>query len=224
MKLDINCITCNINQAIKMAETFNFSQSKKEALMKEVLQYLSSIDYSKSNPEVIGGTWGIITDHIGISDPYKEIKEFYNKEMMNLGDDLRRTIKESSYPFNVALKIAISGNLIDFAARHSFDVEMMKEKIVKVENINLAIDDSEKLYNKLKDAKQLLYLGDNCGEISLDKLFIEQIKKEFPALDIYFGVRGETVIRLKSTFSQVAIRRFQCRNEVSVRKRQIFSF
>ncbi len=38
------------------------------------------------------------------------------------------------------------------------------------------------------------YLGDNCGEICLDKLLIKRIKKVNPKLDIYFGVRGSAVV------------------------------
>lgn len=40
----------------------------------------------------------------------------------------------------------------------------------------------------------LVYLTDNCGEIVLDKLLIEFLKKQYPALRITAIVRGEAVI------------------------------
>ena len=56
------------------------------------------------------------------------------------------------------------------------------------------IDHTKQLQTDLKKAKTLLYLGDNCGEICLDKLLIENIKHQNPDLSIYFGVRGAPVV------------------------------
>lgn len=36
---------------------------------------------------------------------------------------------------------------------------------MNINEINLAIDHSKSLYDKLKTAKSLIYLGDNCDEI-----------------------------------------------------------
>lgn len=50
------------------------------------------------------------------------------------------------------------------------------------------------MYEKLKKADTLLYLGDNCGEIVFDKVFIEYLKDIFPNLKIFYGVRGRPII------------------------------
>jgi uncharacterized protein with ATP-grasp and redox domains len=194
MKLDLNCITCNINQAIKVIELFELDRNKKEEMMKEVLRYLSEADYSKCNPEVIGGTWEIILKYIESDNPYEDIKKYYNMEVLKIVEIIEVLIENSDDKFNTALKVAITGNLIDFAAKHEFDLEMLKKKIMNINEINLAIDDSKSLYNSLKTAKSLMYLGDNCGEICLDKLFIKYIKKEFPDIKVYFAVRGKTIV------------------------------
>jgi len=44
-----------------------------------------------------------------------------------------------------------------------------------VKEHELAIDDSRFLRDDLEHAQTLLYVGDNCGEIVLDKLFLETI-------------------------------------------------
>ena len=49
---------------------------------------------------------------------------------------------------------------------------------------------NQQLKNDLKTANQVLYIGDNCGEIVLDKLFIQTINHP----NIYFAVRGGPVI------------------------------
>jgi uncharacterized protein with ATP-grasp and redox domains len=194
MKLDLNCITCNVDQAIKIMDLFNVERSKREEMMREVLKYLSNADYSKCNPEVIGGTWDIILKYIESDNPYSDLKKYYNIEVLKMTDEIENLIENSDNKFNTVLKIAISGNLIDFAAKHKFDLEMLKKKIMNIYELKLTIDDSKILYDSLKTAKTVMYLGDNCGEICLDKLFIKYIKKEFPNIKVYFGVRGKRIV------------------------------
>ncbi|WP_432404779.1 damage-control phosphatase ARMT1 family protein [Wukongibacter sp. M2B1] len=194
MRLDLNCIVCNINQVIKVMDLVEVEKSKKEEIMREVLKYLSNADYSKCNPEVIGKTWDIILKYIENDNPYSDLKKYYNIEILKMAEEIENLIESSDNKFNTALKIAISGNLIDFAAKHEFDLEMLKKKIMNIHELNLTIDDSKILYDRLKTAKTVMYLGDNCGEICLDKLFIKYIKDEFPDIKIYFGVRGKIIV------------------------------
>jgi uncharacterized protein with ATP-grasp and redox domains len=125
MKLDLNCIICNVDQAIKIMDLFNVERSKREEMMREVLKYLSNADYSKCNPEVIGGTWDIILKYIESDNPYSDLKKYYNIEVLKMTDEIENLIENSDNKFNTVLKIAISGNLIDFAAKHKFDLEML---------------------------------------------------------------------------------------------------
>ena len=50
------------------------------------------------------------------------------------------------------------------------------------------------LEEELKQAKTLLYITDNCGEIVLDKIFIEELKKRYGNLEITVMVRGGLAI------------------------------
>ena len=68
------------------------------------------------------------------------------------------------------------------------------EEVYHRMNGTLAVDNSGQLFEDLKDAKSVLYIGDNCGEIVLDKLFIEEIRKQYPDLSVTYGVRGEPIV------------------------------
>jgi len=46
----------------------------------------------------------------------------------------------------------------------------------------------------LAKGQTLLYLGDNAGEIVLDRFLIREIKRRYPQLKIYFATRGKPVI------------------------------
>jgi uncharacterized protein with ATP-grasp and redox domains len=183
-----------MKQVLTVADLVKLDADSKELIMRDVLGYLHSTNYKRSNPEVIKGTWDIITRHMNNTDPYREIKSYYNSEILGIADKIRSLISNSDDKFNTALKIAITANLIDFAASHTFDEKILVQKINAVSEQTLPIDNSKSLYEKLKTAKTLLYLGDNCGEIVIDKIFIEYIKSAFPSIKVYFGVRGQPIV------------------------------
>ena len=58
--------------------------------------------------------------------------------------------------------------------------------------------DERKVFRHLmaecSDAQRFLLITDNCGEIVLDKLFLEQLKKRFPWLKLQVLVRGQEVL------------------------------
>lgn len=194
MKLNLNCILCNVKQVLTVTNLLTVDSTIQELIMREVLGYLQTTNYQRSNPEVIKGTWDIITQHLQNEDPYKEIKKYYNEAVMQMADQIQNLIQQSDDRFHTALKIAITGNLIDFAGNHEFDAAMLLEKINKIHKQPLRIDDSKKMYEKLKTTKTLLYLGDNCGEIVIDKIFIAYLQQIFPNLNVYFGVRGKPIV------------------------------
>ena len=43
------------------------------------------------------------------------------------------------------------------------------------QKLKLSINDSDKLKKKILESQSLLYIGDNCGEIVCDKLFINEL-------------------------------------------------
>lgn len=192
--LSLKCVSCNVDQVTKIGNILDVEEKDKEKIMRLVLSYLSEADFDKTTPEVMKGTWDIITAYIDNKDPYKEIKEFYNMEVLAITHDIEKMIDESDNQLNMALKAAITGNLIDFGASHQFDEKILIDKINKLETEALGIDDSSQLMEDLSKAKILLYLGDNCGEIVLDKVFIKYLKIAFPKLRIVYGVRGETIL------------------------------
>ena len=92
------------------------------------------------------------------------------------------------------MKYAVIVNIIDFNPIHNSTLEEIMDFINQADELEFQINHMEQLKQEIKKAKSVLYLGDNCGEICFDKLFIKEIKKQNPNILIYFGVRGEPVI------------------------------
>jgi len=195
MKFNYECLNCHIKQGIKVSDFLGLDEPTKEQIVKEIMAGLSTADFTKQNPELMSDSWKVITSISQNTDPYKTFKYDYNKIILDIENPLTDLLNKQSIPFNSFLYAAILGNLIDLGPSHSFEKDNWLHLFeTELENINLAINKSNELFSELQKAKTLLYLGDNCGEIVLDKLFISHIKSLFPELSITFSVRDKPVL------------------------------
>ena len=188
MKINEKCLPCLINQVIKVANITNCSN--RDDLYHQVFEQLSKIDFNKSNPEIIGMIFELVKKHLNNEDPYQEIRQYYNNLFLQSYDDFDKKINS----FKTAIKYAIIGNIIDFSPIYNQEITKIDDWFDNIDNLSLTIDHVDKLINDIKKAKTILYLGDNCGEICLDKLLLKRIKQLNPSLKIYFGVRGKPVV------------------------------
>ena len=188
------CFECDISQMKKISAFMQLGREKEGQLIKLAGDYLKTCDMSKSNPEIMGEIWGLIIDVVGTDNPYKEIKSYYNQLVLSMSDMIRGLIDQSGRRLECGLKLAIAGNLIDFAARHRFDENTFKELIQDIAETEIAVNHSNQLFQAVKSSRTLLYLGDNCGEIVLDKYFISLLKEYNKELYVYYGVRGKPIV------------------------------
>ena len=105
-------------------------------------------------------------------------------------------VKQSDDRLLTAIKIAIAGNIIDLGVNHEFDIVSDVKKILHQE---FAIFDYDAFKNSLKKAKQILYLGDNCGESVFDKILIKELHKP-----VQYVVRSKPIINDVTTAEAIA--------------------
>lgn len=186
------CLPCLVNQVIKVADITK--AKNREQILHEVFAYLSKVDFNKTNPEISGETFRILKKHLKNEDPYLEVRNYYNDLLMKLSKTYEEKIIASEDSFYQAMKYAVIGNIIDFNPIHNSTMEEIMDFINQADGLGFQINDMNQLKQEIKNAQSILYLGDNCGEICFDKVFIKEIKKYNPDVNVYFGVRGEPVI------------------------------
>lgn len=128
------------------------------------------------------------------ANSYSDIKKKYNDLVLGLENDIRNSIKSSPDPLATSLQYARIGNYIDFGAMNNPDENeflSLFEKSEMSENDRKAY---RSFVSQCKAANSFLLISDNCGEIVLDKLFIEQLKKTFPHIEATVLVRGGEVL------------------------------
>lgn len=192
MRIHDKCLPCVVNQVIKVANIT--CVDNKEVLLREVFNYLSKMDFEVTTPEIIGEIFEMIKNYTNNQDPYKETRNYYNTLFLKYLPEFEGKIEQAENSFQLAMKYAIVGNIIDFNPIHNTLLEDILDCFEKMEEFELTIDDSNTLVEDILNAKTLLYLGDNCGEICMDKIFLKKIKELNPNVKLLFGVRGKSVV------------------------------
>lgn len=188
MKMNEQCLPCLVNQVVKITQITNSNDN--EELFKKVFAYMSQMDFHQTNPEIIGQIFAMVKEHIHNNDPYKHIRYQYNTLFLNQLDQIDQNI----HSFEEAVKYAIIGNVIDFSPIHQNVEKDMMTYFQNINSLSLTINDVDCLKKDILNKKQLLYIGDNCGEICLDMLLMKRIMEINPDIHIYFATRGYPVV------------------------------
>ena len=176
MKTALECLPCYLRQTLQVSRLSTDDEALQLMAMHRVAELTCMMDMELTPPENSVAVYQAIAEITGCNDPYLEIKKQSNEQALLVLPQLRARVKESENPLLLALRLAIGGNIIDYGAMHSFDVDAAMKNCL---DAPLLIDDSAELISHikiLKNGANVLYLADNSGEIVYDSLLVEVLK------------------------------------------------
>ena len=194
MKLEPECVGCIFNQILKALKLLRPSISREEIIsaQRKLMELLQSFDLHANISPILGKVaYGIVSEVLGEEDPYKNLKEECNQLVLEKYEEIKKIIEDAVDPLFQAIIVSAIGNTIDFASQHEIDL------ISDIKNYgqeNLVINDYSAFRKSLRNAKSLLIIGDNAGEIVFDKLLVVTIKDFYPNLEIIYSVRESPII------------------------------
>lgn len=191
-RISEHCLRC-----IREKQEKNYSlvaPELRDAYREEIEAVIEARSPEDCSPVLVARLNKVHEKYLGTADIYREIKQKYNHMMLGLSDEIRSIIEQSDDPLSQALVYARAGNFIDFGAMHEVDDDVMAELLTEAPKLVPEPEVYEAFTSQLASAKRLVYLTDNCGEIVLDKLLMEQIRRQYPALEVTVIVRGGAVI------------------------------
>ncbi len=192
MRSSVDCLCCFMDQALRVARISSTDEMVHLAAARAAAALLPQMDMALTPPENAVALYATIAGITGCADPYLAIKKISNEQALALLPDLMREVEQSKRPLLAALRLAIAGNIIDYGAMHSFDVDAAMQR---VRLMPLVIDDSRQLYEQvccLPAGARVLYLADNCGEIVYDLLVLRGLAEL--GLDITVAVKAGPII------------------------------
>jgi len=175
MHTHLDCIPCFLHQSLEAARIATTDEQKHEEVMKKVMNHLQTIDYTRSPPEISQKVHHIIRSVTANIDPYKQVKQKANEQAKKQYPTLKNMVKQSKDPLLMAVKMAIIGNVIDYGTMNRINVKDMIENIAHKPFID---SDYEDFKQRVSEAKSIVFLADNTGEIFFDRLLLEKLQKK----------------------------------------------
>ena len=186
MRINESCAAClydkqlhRTDDAVYLAEVRRLIDTRRETDTAPYLVYLFDRAYE---------------ERFGKRASYRKIKKQYNDLALSMEEAVREKIEVSNEPLETALLCARIGNYIDFGAMNHVDEQTFLRLF---ENAKAGEPDTavmKSLFRQCESAESFLLVADNCGEIVLDKLFLTELRRRFPKLDISVMVRGGEVL------------------------------
>lgn len=190
MKTYLDCILCFISQALEAARMSSDNEEIQKKVLLEVMKHLQTVSFDSPPPETSREVHHIIRQITDTEDPYKKVKDQANKTAEKLYPTLKKMVIDANDPLLMAVKLAIVGNVIDFGTTNRFNINDMIKIALKYEHI------SDEIYRDfvevLDNAKTILYIADNCGEIYFDKLLLGELSARNK--EITYVVRANPII------------------------------
>ncbi len=193
MTANVTCISCIIKKQEQRIRTCT-DERKKSAFMHELLKIIYEHGQAESAPWLSMQADGLHRAYFGETVDYRALKRRYNRLMLAQEDALEQKVRASENPLYTCIKYVCAGNYIDFGALDDVNEDVLAQILEKAANEHISGQTYEKFERDLKNAGQLVYAADNCGEIVLDKLFLKLLQERWPKLSVTVLVRGADVL------------------------------
>ena len=190
MQMDARCVACLVERQAKLTSG-RPNDERDMAFMRRVLQAIPDA------PEGVSASWCVplfeqaAKECLGLSDLFSDVKRRANEWSMEALPAVREQVLQADDPLKMALKFSRAGNILDFAV---LSEDTIREKFRSVLEKTPLDTLDEAVYARfcaqLAQARQALIIGDNAGEIVFDVPLVEQLRRQYPGLEIYYGVRG----------------------------------
>jgi len=198
MRTYLDCIPCFYRQALDTARIAGADEIKQKQIVDKISQLIPDFSLEASPPEMGRKIYTLVRKITGVKDPFKEIKENSNKLILSFYPKLKQKIESSEDRLLAAVRLSIIGNIIDYGAKNSLNVEEEIDYLFQG-NIIVYNENSETTfkYKKFKEAlnkaNSIIYLADNAGEVVFDRLLIEELTGKLGKKVIYV-VRDKPII------------------------------
>lgn len=189
MRIKPDCIVCVLRQCVEATYLAEADGKATFQVIKEIAKLIPHFGESDTPMSITQAMHRVVRRILGVNDPYEKVKREFNEKGRQVYPILRQLLRESNVPLETAVKIAIAGNIVDYALPIEKDLDKSLQTALQAP---LPTKDWEIFQKELLKAKKLLYLLDNAGEIFYDKVLIEYLLEN--GYEITAVVRGGPAI------------------------------
>ena len=181
------CYDCHIRTVSTLIDKFQPDLSTAEGFEREIRELLDR-NPDAETPYLATLLHRRAKEVMKVENLYEEEKHQATDLLLSRYGYWKEMVESREDSFRTAAMLAVTGNIIDYGA-HSTpkDIDAVIHELL---GHSLARDDTEELKRSVGNARSILYLGDNAGEVVFDRLFIETMGHP----GVIYVVRGAPVI------------------------------
>ena len=194
MKFHPECVSCTVNSALAKSIPVQDQRLRSE-YMAGVCNILKDIDIDyHSAPLMEAKVIAFRREFLHLEDDYSAEKHRFNGLLLSVYDRLRQRVEAAEDQLRAAMELSIAGNYIDFGVLDHVEEDKLMDMLDEACAGGLSEEECENLRAELEKAGEIAVVHDNCGEIVLDKLLIETIKRLYPQIHVLSVVRDHPVL------------------------------
>jgi uncharacterized protein with ATP-grasp and redox domains len=192
MQISADCVPCLLNRVL--FETELVDPALKDEAMAVAVKILSDrFRPGVNSASIATRVHRAVYDAIGSADPYSELKERANRIAGSLYPRAEAFVDRSSDRLEAACLMSIIGNVLDFGLGIGYDEpEDLSRKFGSLVEQGLGVNDVSKMRPFLVKGSTVVYLMDNCGEIVLDRLLVNELRSM--GVRVVGVVKGEPIL------------------------------
>jgi len=183
MLAKLECASCIVDDLVGALKLLSLKKEVEKEILREAFSFLADeFSYSKTPSYFITMVHRILKRISKIPVPFKERREKCNETGLKIAERVYEEAKDLKdlERFSFLVRWAIAANELDFrtvGTGYDLEVERIGNMLSERFEEGLMIDQTEKIFQLVKKSPKILYIHDNVGEIALDKLLIEELKK-----------------------------------------------
>ncbi len=183
MKTTPTCLTCILGDVYAAAQQVTPDISTQLNVAKDAMTFLAeSFGHERVPSYYITEVHRILKRDTGIPIPFEESRRQLNEVGLTIAVRLQQEAEqlEGETRFRFLARWALAGNSLDsrtVGIGYGFDPEKTLQHLQAYVDQGLALDHLDRLYLRVLAKTPILYIHDNVGEIALDKLLIQELRR-----------------------------------------------
>jgi damage-control phosphatase, subfamily I len=183
MKTVPACLTCILGDVYTAAQQVTADPAIQLDVAKHSLAFLAeTFGYDRVPSTYITEVHRILKRETGVAVPFAESRSQLNQVAAELAGQIQTEAErlEGRARFRFLALWALAGNSLDsrtVGIGYSFAPAQMLQHLQSYVERGMAKDHLDRLYERISAKTPLLYIHDNVGEIALDRLLIQELRR-----------------------------------------------
>ena len=205
MNTSLDCMPCFMKMALCDARlACPGDEAMHYAIVTAWGRRLGELDLTQPPPAIARHLVDLVTEMTGCGDLYLDDKRESNERVLQLLPDLRGKIEAcrgngEAETLALALELAVIGNYID----RGVDLDVDWEAELAEVSASFSSETLSDFASRAQSGAEILILGDNCGEIVLDMLLVEELQRR--GCRVTYAVRSRPIINDATLADAVAV-------------------